>query len=125
MEPLKTFRQIVIPIDLDGKVTEVRVPLTIELLERFEEVIQSTEETGWGWLRKTKTEKSIMSALKEFCQPYVPGIDLQNVQPNFVALFFSRVREELFSSMEPSETSTTSTEGSAEPMGAETSPDPR
>jgi hypothetical protein len=97
-------------MDTGEGLTEVTVPLTVELLERAEETVQKCEDWGWVWFRMKKSEKTIIKAYEDFCRPYLPAsLDLKKVQPNCCALFFSRVREESIDSMKKSTGSTAST----------------
>ena len=94
---LQVYRTITVDIDLGGKPLTVEIPFTVELLRRVEETIHQCE--GRVWFRASAREKSILEAFEKFAREFLPGIDLSQAQPDFSALFFSRVRDELMTSI--------------------------
>lgn len=110
MEPLHAFRTIEIPIEMnDGAVREIRVPFTLDLMERAEETIIKASERSWWRIRPS--DKTVREAFMEFCSLYLPeNFDYKNADPTFPALFFSRVRDELNRSIENCMASTKSTD---------------
>lgn len=110
MEPLHAFRTIEIQIEMqDGTIQEIRVPFTLELMERAEETIIAASERSWWRLRPS--DKTIRESFIEFCRLYLPAtFDYAKADPTFPALFFSRVRDELNRSINGCMNSTRSTD---------------
>lgn len=113
--PIKVFRRLNIEID-GGEgmgIVTVDVPFDLLLLERFEDALHKCEDIGWKWIRFKRSDKTVLKAFREFCGHYLPAtIDVEKAQPDFCAVFFSRVKVELIDSMSVSMTSILSTAGS-------------
>lgn len=94
---LQAYRTITVDVDLGNEKKTIEVPFTVELLARVEETLHRA--TGKTWFRLHKSEKSVIEAFNWFAEPYLGGIDLSKVQPNFAPLFFSNVKNELLNSV--------------------------
>lgn len=109
MEPLQAFREIEIPIHLRDGIEIVKVPFNVELLFRAEQTIQKSSKRHW-WRIQPKDE-SIVEAMIEFCEYYLPAnFDYSKADPTFPALFFSSVKSELNASINNCMTSMNSME---------------
>ena len=104
-----------------GQVRAIRVPFDVELLQKYEEVLFRTQGRKWLIFRAKASDQTILHEVAEFCRPYLPDdLDMQKLSPEFCALFFSRVRDELLRSLDDSALFKTSTAGSPERTASET-----
>jgi len=98
--PLSAFKSITIPVDLGTDVVEIKVPFTVELLEKVEDCLFAVQGVGLRWFRMKPSDKTVRDAYESFCKPFLPEtLDLQKAQPTFCALFFSAVKNELLNSI--------------------------
>lgn len=121
---LEAFRTIEIPVDIQDKYLEIRVPFDVDLLHKVEDTLKKT--TGKTWFVFERSDKSIIETYEEFCRPYFPAdFDWSKVQPTFAAFFFRYVKEALVDSIKDCERSMMPTETPTQPTEEKTmTPDP-
>lgn len=113
---LHAFRTIEIPVEMQDRTLSIRVPFTVELLQRVEETLWDASQRHW--FRLSRKEQSIIRAFEDFCRPYLPAdFDFSQADPTFCAVFFSHVRDVLKRSIDDCMNSTVPTTGSDAPTG--------
>jgi hypothetical protein len=119
---IAAYRTIEVPVELEDRIVDIKVPLTIDLLQHLEQTIEEAGKyQGWFRIGQWFKRRGMIDVFKDFADPYLPPeIVKSKVQPAFYSIFFSLVRKALVSSLNESILSTTSTDESPPPTAEKT-----